>query len=301
MKISVKMVLTSLVLAVASMATFAAVGSPQVSAASCVDGKERGDFKGEWLSKDTVNVKTREGGKLCSDVTIYVSSYTMPAHYNGGDFFGNTTAYPQQKFATKAVALAGGTDGNTTVTIAVPDACTNFQTDAYIGPEVVTVGADGHMGRTIKAQITKKTQTNCAPEMVKTCNTQTKTIVDVEKGKENTAPYSTDLSKCKMVEVCDTTTGKLVTITESEAKDSKYAPANSVKCEDQLLVCDPATKTYISLPKSEASKYTDKTACEPKVEKPEVLPSTGPMSAILSVLPFSAIAGATTLYIRSRR
>ncbi|MGB2787085.1 MAG: hypothetical protein WBB94_01750 [Candidatus Saccharimonadaceae bacterium] len=267
----IKRLLIALVLTIAGLGIYSSVQPTEASASSCVAGKDRGDFKGVWLSKDTVNVKTRSGGKLCKDTVIYVSSYSMPANYDGGEFFGNSTAYPQYKFATKAVTLKAGTDGNVTVTIAVPDECTNYQADAYVGPEVTVVGEKGHMGRTIKAQIVQKTKSDCTPEVVKvkTCDTTTMQIVEVEKGKENTAPYSTDLSKCKSLKVCDTTTGKIVIVTESESKNAKYSDVDSSKCKDQ-----------------------------PKT--PEVLPQTGPTETLLAALPFGAITAASTYYIRKR-
>lgn len=271
MKSLVKKFLVAIVLTIAGLGLSATVQPTEASAGSCVAGKDRGDFKGEWLSNSTVNVKTRSGGNLCKDTVIYVSSYTMPADYDGGEFFGNSTAYPQYKFATKAVTLKGGTNGDTTVTIAVPDECTNYQVDAYVGPEVTVVGEKGHMGRTIKAKIVQKTKDDCTPEAVrvKTCDTTTMQIVEVDKGKENVSPYSTDLSKCKSVKVCDTKTGQIVVVTENESKDARYSDIESEKCKDQ-----------------------------PKT--PDTLPQTGPAETLLAALPFGAITAASTYYIRKR-
>ncbi len=305
MKSLINKFLIVLALTIAGFGLLASLQSTVVSASNCVSGKDRDDFKGEWLSDNTVNIKTRSGGNLCKDTVVYVSSYTMPANYNGGEFFGNSTAYPQYKFATKAVTLKGGTNGNSTITIAVPDECTNFQVDAYVGPEVTVVGEKGHMGRTIKAKIVQKTKSDCTPKIVKvkTCNTKTMQIVDIEKGKENTAPYSTDLSKCEFVKTCDTTTMQIVDVTKGKENTAPYS-TDFGKCKS-LKVCDTTTGEIVIVTESESknTKYSDVNSdkCIDQPKTPDTLPKTGPTDTLMAAMPFGAITTASAYYFRKRR
>lgn len=202
------------------------------------NGTTKKDFTGEWISRDTVKFSTTNNVELCQDVEVYVSSYTMPDNYNGEKFYNNPTATPQVLFASKKLVLEKGTTGSRTVTIDVPSVCKNVQTDAYLAPEVKVVGPSGHEGRAFATQITKKVTEGCEVVKVKACNTDTKTIVEVEKGKENTPPYTSDLKKCEVAQIRND-------VTE--------------------------------------------------------LPKTGPSDALVSVLPFGAIAAAAMSFINSRR
>lgn len=99
-----------------------------------------------------------------------------------------------------------------------------------------------------------KTSTDCtvrvttkaepAPEMVEACNTKTGTIEKVEKGKANTPPYTTDLTQCDDVEVCDPETGDIITVKESEA--DKYADEDSDECKEEPPVVKELPKTGLS-------------------------------------------------------
>ena len=330
-----KIALLTAVAVTGAIALVSLAPSATVQASDCVAGTDRGDFKGEWITNDTVTLKTRSGGNLCQDTTVFVSSYKMPDNYNGGDFFGNTTAYPQYKNATKTVVLKKGTNGQTTVTIPVPDECTNFQVDAYLGPEITVVGADGHQRRTIKAKIVKATKDDCSVPKVQTCDTSTGAIVEVEKGKENTPPYSTNLDKCKKVVVCDTKTGTIVTITKDQANDSRYVDKDSDQCKvqacdtstgtivlvekgkentppyttnldkcEKVKVCDTKTGEIVTVTKDEAkdSRYADQASekCQ-KAETPAEVPSTGPAEIISGMAGAGSLAGAGSMYIKSRR
>ncbi len=167
---------------------------------ACTNGDTKQDFTGEWISRDTVKFATAGGKKLCKDVTINVSSYVMPDNYNGEKFMNNPTATPQTLFNTKKVTLKAGTNGASTVTIKAPSVCKNVQTDAYVGPEITVVGPKGHDGHAFATQILKKATTGCDQpkpvEKVDACNTDTKKVEKVEKGKENVTPHLSDLSKC---------------------------------------------------------------------------------------------------------
>jgi len=146
---------------IAGFATAAYLQPATASAASCVDGSNRANLVAVWLTRDTTHIKTKSGGLLCKDVQIYVSSYVMPDNYNGKPFKGNKTAIPQTRFASKAITLKAGTNGDMTITIPVPDACTNAQMDIYLAPEIINVDATGHKHRNIKGLLSPRTKTNC--------------------------------------------------------------------------------------------------------------------------------------------
>lgn len=282
MRILSKVMAVAAILMTATVAGVFAVKTP-AQATKCISGTSYKQFTGTIISRDTVSVKTKTG-VLCSDVVLNVTAFTItnPA-YNGAGWKNNPTAYPQQKYATKKVTMKKGTNGAVTVTVPVPNECTNYQLDAYIGPEQTVIDtSEGLKGtNAIVGKIFNKTKTDCSepkPVQVKTCDTKTGAIVLVEKGKENTAPYSTDLSKCEKVEVCDTTTGKTVTVTKNEATDKKYASVDSEKCQPVEEQPKPATPA-------------------PAQE----LPTTGPAETALSVLGAGTLAGAATMYARSRR
>ena len=96
-------------------------------------------------------------------------------------------------------------------------------------------------------------------------------VIRFEKGKENTPPYSTNFDKCDKVSVCDTSTtpGKIVTVTKDVANSDKnrYVDPGSDKCKDE----------------------------------PKEIPSTGPAEIISGITGVGALAGSTSMYIRSRR
>ncbi len=271
-------------------------------ATSCVDGKQYTDFKGSYSGRDTMTVETKNGGKLCNDVKVNFASFVAPANYNGKGFSKNPTAIPQSQFYNKTVTLKKGTTGKTTVTVQVPDACTNYQIDAYLGAvQTKITTSEGFIGtNAIVGKLFQKLKDDCSVPKVQTCNTLTGAIVMVEKGKENTAPYSTDLEKCQKVTVCDTSTGAIVTITKSESKDPKYT-TDFDKCE-RATVCDTTTGDVVTVSKSDAKdpRYVDQNSDKCK-DVPEEIPSTGPMEIVSGVAGIGSLAGASSMYFRSRR
>lgn len=110
----------------------------------CVDGNIQQNLVVTWLAKDKVNVHTVGNAPLCNDVTVFFSSYIMPANYDGNGFYGNPTAYPQTLFSSVSAVLAKDTDGNVDLTVNLPADCNNVQTDVYYAPEITTVGVNGH-------------------------------------------------------------------------------------------------------------------------------------------------------------
>lgn len=263
--------------AVMAVVIVSLVPKTAVEATACIKGTSYKDFTGT-ITKDSVTVKTKSG-VLCNDVTLNATSFVLTnPDYNGMGWSNNPTAYPQTKYATKTAVMKAGTNGNVTITVPVPNECTNYQLDAYIGPEQTIIdSSEGLKGtNAIVGKIFNKTKSDCSPPKpvtVKACDTSAKTIVMVEKGTENTAPNTTDFTKCEeVVKVCDTTTGKIVTVPVSQADDKKYTASDDEKCNP---VAPPTTTTE--------------------------LPTTGPEQMVTGILGIGSLAGAASMYLRSRR
>lgn len=288
-------------------------GSTTAEATSCVKGTSYADFKGTVVSKDTITVQTKDGGKLCNDVQVNFSSFKAPLAYDGKGFSNNPTAIPQYKYANKTVTLKKGTNGKTTVTIAIPDECTPYQIDAYLGPvqdKILTskgLNVNGRVG--IVGKLYDKTKTDCTPpEQVKACNMNIGLYEMVDKGKENTPPYTTNTDYCEKVTVCNTKTGEIEKdITKQEAKDLKYADANDEACNPpaKTTVCDTSTTPgkVVTINKDVADADTERyvAANDDACKTTEVIPSTGPVEIISSVAGMGSLAGAGSMYIKSRR
>jgi hypothetical protein len=110
---------------------------------ACVDGSNRANLDFDSATRGIVNVYTATGAPLCDDVTVYLSAYTLPADYDHSGIFDDS-AIPQQLFSSDSVVLHKGTNGYSTLTVAVPDACTDYQLDLYYAPEITTVTGAGH-------------------------------------------------------------------------------------------------------------------------------------------------------------
>lgn len=109
---------------------------------------------------------------------------------------------------------------------------------------------------------------------VKACNVTTGVIEEVEPGKENTAPHTTDLEKCSKVHVCDLTTKTVVQVTKKQAED---------------------TSRYVS---------ADSEQCHPKPAPPQpvpALPQTGGNDVIVGSIGLGALVTAGLAYLASRR
>lgn len=125
-------------------------------------------------------------------------------------------------------------------------------------------------------------QVTIAPEMVEACNTQTGVIEKVEKGKENTPPYTKDFSKCEKIKVCDLEQKVVREVTREEAKDTKrYGAVDHEACNPK-----PVTPP------------TPVTPTPPAVTE---LPRTGLTDVLIGGLGLGALATASVAYVMSRR
>ena len=111
------------------------------------------------------------------------------------------------------------------------------------------------------------------PEEIEVCDTRDDTIktVDLSEYEANKDSYTKDLSKCdkRTVEVCNPTTGKIITVDESK-KDS-YNDRNDEACKDN------ATPVATELPK------------------------TGLSESIMSVLGLGIVTASSYYYVSSRK
>ncbi|HEX3568783.1 MAG TPA: hypothetical protein VHT70_03865 [Candidatus Saccharimonadales bacterium] len=133
------------------------------AAPTCVDGSQAHNLSVTWNSLGNVTVHTVNNAPLCADTTLYFSSYTMPDNYDGGPFDNNATATPQTVFDSTSAVLKKDTDGTTTMTIKLPEACKNMQIDLYYPPEITTVTPAGHGAQYITGKMVKS-DTMCTPD-----------------------------------------------------------------------------------------------------------------------------------------
>ncbi len=250
------------IVAVAAVAVVNGVSSPAL-ATDCTNGTKYSDFSGSYDGNNTLTVWTKGNKKLCKDVNVNFTSYKILNNYDGKGWSNNPTALPQTKFFNKTVTLKKGTDGKTSVQLQVPDACTPYQIDAYIGPvqnEIKT--KEGLIGtNAIVYQLFKATKTDCNPPVEKT------------------------------IEVCRLSDKKYpVTIKESEFDSSEYSKDPNDCKETPEEKCPVPGKEH--LPK-------DSEDCEE--DTPTELPETGPAEAFASLIGAGALTGTTATYLRSRR
>ena len=125
---------------------------------ACIDGKIQQNLKFEYetdrqLGYTAVAVTTLNDMPLCDDIDLFFSAYTMPDNYDGNGFFGNPTAYPQSVFSSVGLKLEKGTNGGSVAILELPELCKNVQTDLYYGPEITTVGPEGHGTQNIDSKV----------------------------------------------------------------------------------------------------------------------------------------------------
>lgn len=241
-------------------AGFLALFAVQTNAATetCTNGSSYTDFDGSYSGRDTMTVWPNK--PLCKDVNVNFGSFTINNTYNGQGFKNNPTALPQTAFYNRTVTLKKGTTSKTTVKVSVPDACKDYQIDAYIGPVQTKITTNaGLVGTTaIVGKAFQRLKTDCtppAPKMVKVCNPATGQIITVPESEASKYKPVGDKAcqpKPKYVQVCDPATGKIISVPESEA--SKYKPVGDKACQS-VKVCNPATGEIITVPAADADKY----------------------------------------------
>ncbi|HEU4966467.1 MAG TPA: hypothetical protein VFT53_03215 [Candidatus Saccharimonadales bacterium] len=127
----------------------------------CVDGYVRSNLQFTWSQTGVVTISTVNNAPLCADVTVDFSSYSLPGTYDGSGVFDDS-AVPQQLFANTEAVLKQGTTGSQTLTVSVPNACTDYQLDLYYAPEVTTVSYGGQGAQLIYGKIYLHTATTCS-------------------------------------------------------------------------------------------------------------------------------------------
>jgi hypothetical protein len=132
---------------------------------SCVDGTIRSNLEYDWSEETgTVTLRTVNSALLCNDVTVYLSTYVLPANYDNSGIFDDSSL-PQTHFDSATAVLQKNTTGDITLQVKTPDACTPFQMDIYYAPEIVDVPYTGHGAQLIYGNIHPSTQTDCTPGM----------------------------------------------------------------------------------------------------------------------------------------
>lgn len=154
-------------------------------------------------------------------------------------------------------------------------------------------------------------------ELVEVCNTKTGVIEKITKQDAANGQYTTDLSKCDKVKVCDLHSKTIVTVTRQQAGDAgKYRPADDPACQPKPPVTPPQdptpTPTPTPTPETPAVPQTPATPAEPHSpaapnapaapapETPTELPRTG-ADVLLGGIGLSALFTAAIAYVTSRR
>ncbi len=284
-------------IAAASVLTVAVVAAAAVSgvmqpalASSCVNGTKYSDFNGS-RSGNTLTVWPKK--KLCKDAKVNFTTFeVLNKNYNGKPFKNNPTALPQKSIWNKTVTLKKGSTSKVSVAMKTPDACTPYQIDAYVGPvqTKVTTSAGLVGTKAIVAKLFDKTKKDCNPPVVKVkaCNTTTGKIEEVVKGKENTPPYTTDLSKCapkpEKVEACNTETGEIEEVDKGKENTPPYT-TDLTKCEEPEMVeaCNTKTREIEEVEKGKENTpphTTDLTKCEDEPE-PEMVEACNTTTGVI--------------------
>ena len=299
------------VVAAAAVVALGVTTSTPVSATSCTNGTSYTDFDGSRTGNDTLTVWPNK--PLCKDVNVNFTTFkVLNKNYNGQPFSNNPTAIPQASYWNKTVTLKKGTTSKVTVKMTIPDACTPYQIDAYIGPVQTKITTSAGLVDTtaIVAKIFDKTKDDCtppAPKMVKVCNPATGEIITVKESEASKYKPVGDKA-CQPVKVCNPANGQIITVPAKDA--SKYKPVGDEACKPKpgkVQVCNPANGQIITVDEDQAANYkpVGDEACVETPGKggdtPEVLPSTGPVEAISALLGTGSLAGAGTAYVRSRR
>lgn len=106
------------------------------------------------------------------------------------------------------------------------------------------------------------------------------------------------------VQVCDTKDNTIKYVTPEEAKDSRYT-TDLTQC-DEVEVCNPKTGDIITVPRSEKDKYApvDSDKCKdtpPTPTTPTELPTTGAAEVLSGIFGIGSITAAGYYYLASRR
>lgn len=155
-------------------ATFAALPDSQFTPMNfnqprCIDLSDSSNLGFDWDGDNKIRVWSKDASKkLCDDVKLYLTSYTMPDTWNGNGF--NSTALPQTKFDSDSVFLSKDSYGPSWFTskklqVNLPDACKNAQIDLYYAPEITQLTPAGHGDQYISHKFQYKAR-NCATTTV---------------------------------------------------------------------------------------------------------------------------------------
>ena len=133
-------------------------------------------------------------------------------------------------------------------------------------------------------------------EDTKVCDTKTDTVITVPVEDKNKPGYTTDLSQCEKVSVCDTTTTppSVITVPKNDQNKPGYEDVDSEKCHPAPEV--PETPEVPTTPETPVVPETPKAP-----ETPAELPRTGIADGIASLIGAGSLAGVGYAYAASRR
>jgi hypothetical protein len=106
------------------------VGSPPASSAPAVTCTATPDIVYGWDGGNEFAARLADGDAPCYDVTVNLTSYNVPATWDGLGW--DASASPQTEFATDTLTFPAYSTAEVTATVPAPS-CGNYQVDAYPG------------------------------------------------------------------------------------------------------------------------------------------------------------------------
>lgn len=207
--------------------------------------------------------------------TSHVSKATISSPYADPNAVSDTMTVNLDK-AGKLSYVAGSAElldsaGNKLSTL--PDTLTTT------GVNIGTVNVSVQEIRAVQFKVKAECETP-APKKITVCELATKQIITINEDQFDAAKHSKDLNKCAPVEpgkinVCVIATKQIVTIKENEFDAAKHTK--------DLNVCNVTPVTPVT------------------PAAPQVLAATGPAETFAQIVGVTALAGAISYYVRSRR
>jgi len=178
--------------------------------------------------------------------------------------FKFTTTYSAQNATFKSVTyVVKNAAGATVSTFTATTATSNYTQNtagSYTVQATVTFTVDGQ-DKTATSEACKGSfKVTDLPKEITVCELSTGKIVTIKESDFDSTKYSKDLKDCKDIQVCELATKKIVTIKESQFDSSKYSK-NLDDCKEvvkKIKVCELATKQIVTINEKDfdSSKYS---------------------------------------------
>lgn len=271
------------------------------------------DLRGNYVD----GIVWRDGRVTVGGKTVATGAMTAGRNFGGTPIAGtNAGKYPTSRFATEGqTAFVRMVDGK--FDFAIIKACGNPVTATPNTPPApeqpkeikVCVLATWEIKTIKESDFDKNKYTKdlekCQP--IKVCELKTFTIITIKQGEFDSRKHSKDLDKCRNIKVCELATHNIITIKRGEFDSRKHSKdlndCKEVTTPNMIKVCELSTKHIIEIKESDfdgAKHSKDLNRCQVE-DTPQVLASTGPETAVMSLFGSSALGYGAFSYLQSRR